>query len=74
MQIEAPSGDIIVLSDLHLGEHRGSPAGSRRTVMVDSVHRAVATFPRRSLRPAQYPLLAAMVAFTAGGIVLVTAP
>ncbi|GAA1252827.1 hypothetical protein [Oryzihumus leptocrescens] len=42
--------------------------------VVAAHDRAVATFPRRSLRPAQYPLLAAMVAFTAGGIVLVTAP
>lgn len=33
---------------------------------------AVASFRRRSLRAAQDPLLAAMVAFTAGGIALVT--
>ena len=40
--------------------------------VVAAHDRAVASFPRRSLRPAQYPLLAAMVAFTAGGIALVT--
>ena len=34
---------------------------------------AATLFRRRQLRRAQYPMLAAMVAFTAGGIALVTA-
>jgi hypothetical protein len=34
---------------------------------------AAELFRRRQLRRAQYPMLAAMVAFTAGGIALVTA-
>lgn len=39
--------------------------------VVSAHDRATALFRRRQLRRAQYPLLAAMVAFTAGGIALV---
>ena len=39
--------------------------------VVAAHDRAAALFRRRQLRRAQYPLLAAMVAFTAGGIALV---
>jgi hypothetical protein len=39
--------------------------------VVAAHDRAAALFRRRQLRRAQYPMLAAMVAFTAGGIVLV---
>ncbi|MFC0626534.1 hypothetical protein [Kribbella deserti] len=39
--------------------------------VVAAHDRATALFARRQLRRAQYPLLAAMVAFTAGGIALV---
>lgn len=41
--------------------------------VVSAHDRAAHLFRRRQLRRAQYPLLAAMVAFTAGGIALVTA-
>jgi hypothetical protein len=41
--------------------------------VVSAHDRATHLFRRRQLRRAQYPLLAAMVAFTAGGIALVTA-
>ncbi|MFD7154463.1 hypothetical protein ACFV9C_07690 [Kribbella sp. NPDC059898] len=41
--------------------------------VVAAHDRATALFRRRQLRRAQYPMLAAMVAFTAGGIALVTA-
>jgi hypothetical protein len=41
--------------------------------VVAAHDRAAYLFRRRQLRRAQYPLLAAMVAFTAGGIALVTA-
>jgi hypothetical protein len=41
--------------------------------VVAAHDRAAHLFRRRQLRRAQYPLLAAMVAFTAGGIALVTA-
>ncbi|WP_350278218.1 hypothetical protein [Kribbella sp. HUAS MG21] len=41
--------------------------------VVSAHDRAADLFRRRELRRAQYPLLAAMVAFTAGGIALVTA-
>ncbi|ADB30860.1 conserved hypothetical protein [Kribbella flavida DSM 17836] len=41
--------------------------------VVSAHDRATGLFRRRQLRRAQYPLLAAMVAFTAGGIALVTA-
>ncbi|WP_427884732.1 hypothetical protein ACQHIV_21320 [Kribbella sp. GL6] len=41
--------------------------------VVSAHDRAAALFRRRQLRRAQYPMLAAMVAFTAGGIALVTA-
>ncbi|GAA1606957.1 MULTISPECIES: hypothetical protein [Kribbella] len=41
--------------------------------VVSAHDRATALFRRRQLRRAQYPMLAAMVAFTAGGIALVTA-
>ncbi|HEY3562457.1 MAG TPA: hypothetical protein VGL05_33555 [Kribbella sp.] len=41
--------------------------------VVSAHDRATALFRRKQLRRAQYPLLAAMVAFTAGGIALVTA-
>ena len=39
--------------------------------VVSAHDRATAVFRRRALRRAQYPMLAAMVAFTAGGIALV---
>ena len=39
--------------------------------VVSAHDRATAVFRRKQLRHAQYPLLAAMVAFTAGGIALV---
>ncbi len=39
--------------------------------VVSAHDRAIAVFRRKQLRRAQYPLLAAMVAFTAGGIALV---
>ncbi|TDD52124.1 hypothetical protein E1263_29585 [Kribbella antibiotica] len=41
--------------------------------VVSAHDRAAGLFRRRQLRAAQYPMLAAMVAFTAGGIALVTA-
>ncbi|TDW95265.1 hypothetical protein EV137_2599 [Kribbella pratensis] len=41
--------------------------------VVSAHDRAAELFRRRQLRRAQYPMLAAMVAFTAGGIALVTA-
>ena len=41
--------------------------------VVSAHDRATQLFRRRQLRRAQYPMLAAMVAFTAGGIALVTA-
>ena len=41
--------------------------------VVSAHDRAADLFRRRQLRRAQYPMLAAMVAFTAGGIALVTA-
>jgi hypothetical protein len=41
--------------------------------VVSAHDRATQLFKRRQLRRAQYPMLAAMVAFTAGGIALVTA-
>jgi hypothetical protein len=41
--------------------------------VVSAHDRAAYLFRRRQLRRAQYPMLAAMVAFTAGGIALVTA-
>ncbi|MET7279607.1 hypothetical protein ABZS29_15330 [Kribbella sp. NPDC005582] len=41
--------------------------------VVSAHDRAAGLFRRRQLRQAQYPMLAAMVAFTAGGIALVTA-
>ncbi|WP_328320399.1 hypothetical protein OHA70_21695 [Kribbella sp. NBC_00382] len=41
--------------------------------VVSAHDRATHLFRRRQLRRAQYPMLAAMVAFTAGGIALVTA-
>lgn len=41
--------------------------------VVSAHDRATHLFRRRELRRAQYPMLAAMVAFTAGGIALVTA-
>jgi hypothetical protein len=41
--------------------------------VVAAHDRAAQLFRRRQLRRAQYPMLAAMVAFTAGGIALVTA-
>jgi hypothetical protein len=41
--------------------------------VVSAHDRATELFRRRQLRRAQYPMLAAMVAFTAGGIALVTA-
>ncbi|HWD83723.1 MAG TPA: hypothetical protein VG497_32710 [Kribbella sp.] len=41
--------------------------------VVSAHDRATELFRRRRLRRAQYPMLAAMVAFTAGGIALVTA-
>lgn len=41
--------------------------------VVSAHDRATDLFRRRHLRRAQYPMLAAMVAFTAGGIALVTA-
>ena len=41
--------------------------------VVSAHDRATELFRRRQLRQAQYPMLAAMVAFTAGGIALVTA-
>ncbi|MET9315251.1 hypothetical protein ABZX12_25835 [Kribbella sp. NPDC003505] len=41
--------------------------------VVSAHDRATGLFRRRQLRRAQYPMLAAMVAFTAGGIALVTA-
>jgi hypothetical protein len=41
--------------------------------VVSAHDRAAGLFRRRQLRRAQYPMLAAMVAFTAGGIALVTA-
>jgi hypothetical protein len=41
--------------------------------VVSAHDRAAELFRRRELRQAQYPMLAAMVAFTAGGIALVTA-
>jgi hypothetical protein len=41
--------------------------------VVSAHDRATYLFRRRHLRRAQYPMLAAMVAFTAGGIALVTA-
>jgi hypothetical protein len=41
--------------------------------VVAAHDRAAHLFRRRQLRRAQYPMLAAMVAFTAGGIALVTA-
>jgi hypothetical protein len=40
------------------------------TGVVAAHDRAVATFPRRHLRAAQYPLLIVMVAYTMGGIAL----
>ncbi|HEY3002565.1 MAG TPA: hypothetical protein VGJ44_09450 [Kribbellaceae bacterium] len=40
--------------------------------VVSAHDRATAVFRRKQLRHAQYPLLAAMVAFTAGGIALVS--
>ncbi|WP_241995482.1 hypothetical protein [Kribbella sp. VKM Ac-2568] len=43
------------------------------TGAVSAHDRAAGLFRRRQLRRAQYPMLAAMVAFTAGGIALVTA-
>ncbi|TCN44481.1 hypothetical protein EV644_101383 [Kribbella orskensis] len=43
------------------------------TGVVSAHDRAAGLFRRRQLRRAQYPMLAAMVAFTAGGIALVTA-
>jgi hypothetical protein len=41
--------------------------------VVSAHDRAAGLFRRRQMRRAQYPMLAAMVAFTAGGIALVTA-
>ncbi|TDD17661.1 hypothetical protein E1218_27420, partial [Kribbella turkmenica] len=41
--------------------------------VVSAHDRAAELFRRRQLRRAQYPMMAAMVAFTAGGITLVTA-
>ncbi|MFC9690775.1 hypothetical protein ACFTSF_19650 [Kribbella sp. NPDC056951] len=41
--------------------------------VVSAHDRAAGLFRRRQLRQAQYPMLAAMVAFTVGGIALVTA-
>ncbi|GAA1614628.1 hypothetical protein GCM10009789_80940 [Kribbella sancticallisti] len=41
--------------------------------VVSAHDRAASLFRRRQMRRAQYPMLAAMVAFTAGGIALVTA-
>jgi hypothetical protein len=41
--------------------------------VVSAHDRAADLFRRRHLRQAQYPMLAAMIAFTAGGIALVTA-
>ncbi|MEV6285882.1 hypothetical protein [Kribbella sp. NPDC051770] len=41
--------------------------------VVSAHDRATLLFRRREMRRAQYPMLAAMVAFTAGGIALVTA-
>ncbi|MDX2973135.1 hypothetical protein PWY87_22740 [Kribbella solani] len=41
--------------------------------VVSAHDRAAGLFRRRRLRRAQYPMLAAMIAFTAGGIALVTA-
>lgn len=41
--------------------------------VVSAHDRAAELFRRRQLRRAQYPMLAAMIAFTAGGIALVTA-
>ncbi|MGW5195837.1 hypothetical protein ACWEOO_41720, partial [Kribbella sp. NPDC004138] len=52
---------------------RGASVPAPVLGVVSAHDRATGLFRRRQLRRAQYPMLAAMVAFTAGGIALVTA-
>ncbi|MGW7680282.1 hypothetical protein ACWGID_06055, partial [Kribbella sp. NPDC054772] len=66
--------DYAFISTGYSGGDQNGAIGLAHDPGVVSAHdRAADLFRRRQLRRAQYPMLAAMVAFTAGGIALVTA-
>lgn len=70
---DGPAGiDYTVVSTATIAAVQIAAIVTGHVVGVVAAHdRATALFRRRALRQAQYPMLAAMVAFTAGGIALV---